>query len=1183
MNEATQAELLFKKEGEDRGDRGFPIEKVVETLIGGQKVAAQGDRGGERAAALAELSRGVGRPLVVWTSTDREAEELVEDLGIFLEPGQAQWFPAVDVGPFYQATADRSVTLSRLAVLHRLTSDEPPAVTVASVQAVMRKTLPKDRFVAHRHRLEVEATLTNEELRGWMRDCGYSEVDLVEDRGTFAVRGDVVDLFPPDRETPLRVERWGDEIAEIRSFHPESQRSLESLSYCEIYPVREAILDEVGVKLAFGKLRERNAELGRPFSELRDTLADLQAGIHRVGIEALLPALHESLGDLLDYCPEEALVVAVEPEAILEMAREHWDRRNAEWEGALGEGALLFEEEAYLGAPATVEEILDTEARMSWRRLAVIDPDDPRGEAEVAVQFRSRENTDVVQLRKQFPGVEATVKAWAQALPQWKERYGRVAVVCRTRAQCDRLVEMLEALGHPAMQVDPPLDLGEIIAPPAQVVEVYRGHLSRGFRSEWRSVAVVSGTELFGERVVTSERRSFVEHAAISHFKDLSEGDLVVHVDFGIGRYLGIEHLEVEGIGNDFLHIEYAQGDKLFLPVYRLGRVQKYIGAADGVALDRMGGTRWERTKERVKENLREMAGELLALYARREMAKGITYSPPDEIYRGFEEAFPFEETPDQERAIEDVIADMTRPRPMDRLVCGDVGFGKTEVAIRAAMKAVVDGRQVAVLVPTTLLAEQHLLSFKERMDEFGVRVEALSRFRSSKESKEILEDTAAGKVDVLIGTHRLLSRDVEFSRLGLLIVDEEQRFGVKHKEKIKTMRTHIDVLTLTATPIPRTLQMSLLGIRDLSIIATPPHNRLAVRTHVAKFSQSIIREAILRELSRGGQVFFVHNRVATVAEMAEQLKEIVPEARIGVGHGQMAEGALEKVMVDYVRGEINVLLCTSIVESGLDIPNANTIIVNRADLFGLSQLYQLRGRVGRGNTRAYAYLLVPGRRKLPDDAQKRLEVIQTYTELGSGFQVASYDLEIRGAGNLLSDDQSGHVAAVGLDLYTELLEEAIYDLRDEEPEQALEPEVNIAVEAYVPDTYVPATSLRLMFYKRFSLARTQEELGAIYEEMVDRFGDPPEGVRNLRKVVEIKVDLRRIRAPRLDVGMSAVSVELDRSTPLNPAKVVDMVNASGGRWRLTSEMKLIYQLKVDESARPLKTARAVLDQLLSL
>lgn len=1174
----------------------YPVDELIARLGGGEgTVAVRGPKRGLLAAVLAQVSRELERPVVILTETGREAEEVYEDLRNFVdleweeEGGSALsemtlLYPGYDVGPFFQATADRKITMQRLATLHHLLEERRPRFLVTSAGAAMRRTVAPGKFQRFSRRFRIEEVLENHELRQWMTDCGYTEVAVVEDRGTYAVRGDVVDIFPPHEEHPVRLERWGDEVAEIRVFHEETQRSLGERTECVVYPVREAILDEESVKVAIGKLRAINAERGRNFSELRDLIADLQAGLHVVGIEVLLPALHEELSSLGEYLPDEALVVMVEPELIEARGESIFEKRRGEREAALEEGELNFEVEEYYRSPSELMEEFGRYGGIGWRSLTMSSEGGRGEEAQGGVEFRVRENFDVEAIRRTNPGTEQIVKAVGAKFESWRETYGRVVVICRTEAQGERLSELLKLHGVAADLFEGPVDVSQPLPPPMELVEIYHGgHLSGGFRDDLRGIALLSGEEIFGQRVAVRKNRSITEHAAITHFKDLNAGDLVVHVDFGIGRYEGIRHLEVEGVGNDFLSIEYGQGDHLFLPVYRLGRVQKYVGSADGVALDRMGGTRWEKTKEKVKENIRAIAGDLLALYARREMARGIEFSKPDEFYARFEEAFPFEETPDQARAIEDVLGDMTRVRPMDRLVCGDVGFGKTEVAIRAAMKAVLDGRQVAVLVPTTILSEQHLLSFRERMEEFGVRVESLNRFRSSKDSKSIIADAAKGKVDVLIGTHRLLSKDVELPNLGLLIVDEEQRFGVTHKEKIKRIRSDIDVLTLSATPIPRTLQMSMLGIRDLSIIATPPHNRLAVRTHVAKFSDGIVREAIMRELARGGQVFFVHNRVNSIQEIARHLKEIVPEARIGVGHGQMGEGELEKVMYQYIRGEINVLLSTSIVESGLDIPNANTIIINRADRFGLSQLYQLRGRVGRGKTRAYAYLLVANRGKLPDDARKRLEVIQTYTELGSGFHVASYDLEIRGAGNLLSDDQSGHVAAVGLDLYTELLEEAIHDLRGEEPDDAIEPEVNIKVEAFIPDTYIPATSLRLMFYKRFSLARDQEELEEIFGEMVDRFGMAPREVRNLRRLVSIKVDLRRIKARRLDAGMSAISIELDRSTTLNPAKVLAMVEESAGKWRLTAEMKLIYKLAVEESAEPLETSRQLLDRLLAL
>lgn len=1172
----------------------YPIEEVIDCLReeGRSICSIKGPKGGLLAAVLAQVSQEIDRPMVVLTERSPEGEQIYGDLQSFIDPlamdpestirEEVLHYPGYDVGPFYQATPDRKVTMRRLATLHRLLEIPRPRFVVASIGAAMRKTLAKSKFESYRYLFGIGEELENQRLREIMQLCGFTEVAVVEDPGTFAVRGDVVDLFPPHEEHPIRLERWGDEIAEIRLFHSETQRSLEEREYCAVYPVREAILDESSVKIAIGKLREENSRMGRNFSALRDLISDLQAGLHVLGIEALLPALHEEMASLVEYLPDDALIVLIEPEHLSHRGEALWEKHRSERDAASDEGELLFAVEEYYESPSYLLKKLHNRASILWESLRI---SSSKGDCDrEMIEFRVRPNVDIESIRRTHPGTEEIVKELARKFGHWQQEFGRLIVACRTEAQGDRLRELLKIHGVQSDHFEGALDLSHPLPPPVELVEIYSGHsLSSGFRDELRGIALISGEEIFGQRVAVRKNRSFTEQASITHFKDLNEGDLVVHVDFGIGRYLGIEHLEVEGIGNDFLSIEYAQGDRLFLPAYRLGRVQKYIGSSDGVALDRMGGSRWEKTKEKVKENIRAIAGDLLALYARREMARGIAYSPPDEFYRKFEEAFPFEETPDQQQAIEDVLEDMIRVRPMDRLICGDVGFGKTEVAIRAAMKAVVDGRQVAVLVPTTLLAEQHLISFRNRMEEFGVRVESLSRFRSSKDSRKILEDATLGKVDVLIGTHRLLSKDLDFASLGLLIVDEEQRFGVNHKEKIKKLKNDIDVLTLSATPIPRTLQMSMLGIRDLTIIATPPHNRLSVRTHVAKFSDSIIREAIMRELSRGGQVFFVHNRVQSIDEMAAHLKEVVPEARIGIGHGQMSEGELEKVMVKYVQGEINVLLCTSIVESGLDIPNANTILVNRADRFGLSQLYQLRGRVGRGKIRAYAYLLVANRGKLPDDARKRLEVIQTFTDLGSGFHIASYDLEIRGAGNLLSDDQSGHVAAVGLDLYSELLEEAIHDLRGEEPDEVIEPEVNIKIEAFLPDTYIPATSLRLLFYKRFSLAKTQDELEEVYEEMVDRFGLAPTEARNLHRLVSIKVDLRRVRAHRLDAGMTGISIELDRKTTLNPARVVEMVNQSAGKWRLTSEMKLIYKLDVAESEQPLETSRALLDSLLAL
>jgi transcription-repair coupling factor (superfamily II helicase) len=1176
----------------------YPIAELVGRIEAGHShLQVIGATGSLKACMLADLSRRLERPLVVLTPAPADARRVATDLELFASgiieedapfTDEVAHYPEFDVGPFHNASPERKLMMRRLSTLHKLTGERPPRYTVAPIGAAMRKTIPVSSLGRMSRTLELGDEIANEELRVYLTDCGYTEVPVVEDPGTYAIRGDIVDVYVPSEAHPLRIERWGDEISEIRTFNAETQRTVDERLDCQIFPVRQEILDETSVEQARRKLRDLGNDLQFPSREIREVVADLQAGLHFIGIDALLPALHDECADLFDYVPDDAIVVVVDPDTLLDEAQRLVENRREERKLALEKGELVFDLHDYFRqANSMVSWVRKRSTRLEIRRVAM-----QPVESELAFrlpkdddsfEFRARPNTDVVRLRKEKRGVEQTVKKLVEHIGQWKGRYGRICFACRTAGQVDRLVSLLKTYGEDALDLEPPIDVTEPVPPPAGLIEVYKADLSGGFRSEHLGLCLVSGEEVFGQRVATHSKKSVTEHAEISHFRDLTPGDHVVHVDFGIGKYHGLIHLEVEGIGNDFLNIEYDDGDKLYIPVHRLARVQKYIGkAVDSIRLDKLGGTSWDKTKERVKDQIKAIAGDLLKLYAQREMAKGHSFSPPDDFYREFEAAFPFEETPDQARAIEETLSDMVSKRPMDRLVCGDVGFGKTEVAIRGAMKAAMDGKQVAVLVPTTILCEQHRLNFRQRCEEFGVRVEALSRFRTSKEAKEIIAATEEGKVDILIGTHRILSQDIKFRNLGLLVVDEEQRFGVKHKDKIKKMRNNIDVLTLTATPIPRTLQMSLLGIRDLSIIATPPHNRLAVRTHVAKFSDSVIREAVMREISRGGQVFFVHNRVKTIDEMAAHIGELVPEARIAVGHGQMSEKKLEDVMLSYIEGDVNVLVCSAIIESGLDIPNANTIIVNRADLFGLSQLYQLRGRVGRGTERAYAYLLIPPTRTLPKDAQARLEVIQTHTELGSGFQVATYDLEIRGAGSLLGDDQSGHVQAVGLDLYTELLEETINDLRGDDVQEDIEPEVNVPVESYIPSDYIDATSLRLMFYKRFSLARDRDELFDIYEELADRFGQPPEPVRNLRDIIAVKAACRQLRARRLDTGPSAISVELDESTTLAPEKVVDFIHETRGRLRITDEMKLIYSLKPDESARPLETTRAFVEKLLT-
>jgi transcription-repair coupling factor (superfamily II helicase) len=823
----------------------------------------------------------------------------------------------------------------------------------------------------------------------------------------------------------------------------------------------------------------------------------------------ILPLVNdlESECSLLDYLPPSSLVVLEDPSLL--------DAPPDDAPAALPLAELLADR------PRIELGLLSTEQSPEFQRFTL--------------QTRS-----VGGFRGQFRQLEAE-------LGQWMAEGFRVRLVCQDDLQAQRLRRILE---EHLITAEP----GQRLLGPERCL-ILIGECSTGFQIPELGLVVLTEEELFGAKRRTLRRPLFQRGAAISAFTDLAIGDLVVHEEHGIGRYLGLSTLSVDGKGADYLLLEYAERNRLYLPVSRLGAVSKYL-SSDGepARLDRLGGTAWQRVKESVRASLRKMTEELLQLYATRSVIDGDACSPDAPWQREFEAAFRFEETPDQFRAIEDIKADMERPRPMDRLVAGDVGYGKTEVALRGAFKAVMDGKQVALLVPTTILAQQHWGTFKERFEPFPFRVEMLSRFRTPKEQKAVLAGLRQGSVDVVIGTHRLLSGDVVFKDLGLVIIDEEHRFGVAHKEKLKQLRKSVDVLTLTATPIPRTLYMSLAGVRDLSTIETPPPDRLPVETVVCRFSPTMIKEAIEQELQRGGQVFFVHNRVQSLASMAAFLKKLVPGARVVMAHGQMRERELEQVMLRFVSGEADVLVSTAIIESGLDIPASNTMIINRADRFGLAQLHQLRGRVGRERLQAYAYLLVPADGRIDELAQKRLRVIEELTDLGSGYKLALRDLEIRGAGNLLGAEQHGHIAAVGIDLYTKLLEESVRELKGEVVEPTLDPTVTVPVEAYIPESYVPEVTQRLSLYKRLAAVEKPGELEVIREELEDRFGTLPVSVSQLLEVVELKRLARTLGIEKLEISSAKAVLTFAPSTTVSPDRLLRLLEGAKGRLRLKSD-----------------------------
>ncbi len=1149
----------------------YPLPELCAALADGGHAAISGASGAWLGLVLVELAATARRPVIVVAPHSVDARVVHEAVESFLPGGRrAVLVPAPDVSPWSGASPDRLQLLERLAATRAVRDLGPGDVAVLPAVAWGRLQVPLEVSDRYTQTLAVNDELDLPALKQMLLSAGYTAVSLVEDPGTFSFRGDLVDIFSPDAEKPVRIELYGDLVESIREYDPQTQRSGGTLEHVRVVPAREEIVGPEAIATARRVLPELAEQLRVPSTRVQAVLRDLQAGVRFFGVEFLLPAFSDRLEPLAERVDSGAIVVVVNPEGVRDAYGEFLASRRHEREREAEMGELAFEvERFFLDEPG-----FDAALRRFGRRV-----DAGAVGADAAAQtfsFPWLDNAAVVRARRAHQGEQGGLHGFIELVDSWREYYGRVVFLAATRGAAERMARLLRPHHDNVVVHDAGFDLLERRSPPAQAWEVAVGPLREGFRSPARSLAVFTEAEIVGRASRKAGKAALDEANAISSFKDLQPGDLLVHVDFGIGRYRGLERMDAGGAQADFLAIEYADNDRLYLPVYRMGRVSRYVGTPGLTRLDKLGGSTWEKTRERVKRQLADIAGELLRVQAERQARHGFAFSAPDELYREFEAAFPYETTPHQQSAIDDAIADMMSDRPMDRLLCGDVGFGKTEVAIRAAYKAVVDHRQVAVLVPTTVLAEQHGKSFRDRLANTAARVEVVSRFRSAAEVKAILADVAAGKIDVVIGTHRLLSDDVKWRSLGLLVIDEEHRFGVTHKEKLKQLRASIDVLTMTATPIPRTLEMSLLGIRDLSVIMTPPPGRLAVRTHIAKFRDEILREGIAAELKRGGQVFFVHNRVETIYGVADELRKLLPDAKIVVGHAQLPDAELEDVMHRFLSREANVLVTTTIIESGIDVSTANTIFINEAHRFGLAQLHQLRGRVGRSSERAYCYLLVPDPNRLTPEAKRRLEVVQEHAELGAGMQIAQQDLDMRGAGNVLGRDQSGHIESVGFELFSELLQEAIAELKGMPLDDHLEPEVKLPIAAFIPEDYVDDVGQRLAFYKRLSLADDEVALGDVVAELEDRYGKAPDPVTSLRDVVLLKQQMKTIRAARLEGGPKSIVVGLLPDTRLDPGRVMALIEANRGRYEFRPDMTLVRHLKGPESGDILGSALRV-------
>ncbi len=1082
------------------------------------------------------------------------------------EPGplvlaQSETSPYADVHP------DRRLAMQRAAALFTIAKGFPWRIALTTAGGLVRKVAPPEVVAAAGVELAIDTEVDLVALARRLTASGYLRAPVVEDPGSFAVRGAVLDVWPANAEHPVRAELYGDLVLSLKTFDSDDQRTRSEIRSVWIPPARESFLDDAAQARARGVLRTLCDDSSYPSSKARALIDDLVLGRSFFGSEGYAPAFAE-LVPLFSYLdPGAALVVEDPPSLFRELERELEQARTM---AAARAPVPHFPVEALYTSLDAIDGELDARRHVLAHRTGVTGASDSGLRARLDVVPADAPNlvlrghdelSTAMRLARSTRGKHAALEPLVERIHGWQEQGLTVVPVARTAVQAERIGLLLRHRG---------LELEVKVAP-----------LSRGCLAPLEAVVLVSEEEVFGPRAIRSAPRRRSTRAVLEDLRALAPGDHVVHVEHGIGKYVGLERREVNGIGLDLVVVEYLGGDRLFLPVYRLSQIQKYSGGDGTPRLDRLGGQTFSRTKASTLRRVRQMADELLKLYAERAAQKKTPLPAPDDDYAAFEASFPFEETRDQAAAIAEVVSDLGNEKIMDRLVCGDVGFGKTEVALRAAFLNATNGRQVALLCPTTVLAQQHFLTFTQRFSDWPLVVKPLSRFQTKGEQVETVRGLREGKVDVVIGTHRLLSKDVHYKNLGLLVVDEEQRFGVTHKERIKQLRSNVDVLTLSATPIPRTLQLAIGGLRDLSTISTPPVDRRAIRTITSQFDPNLIANAIDQELARGGQVFYVYNRVEGIYERAARLQVLAPNARIAVAHGQLDEETLEKTMLDFVRGEFDVLVATAIIESGLDIPRANTIIIDRADMLGLAQLYQLRGRVGRSRERAYCYVIVPPPSELSDETRGRIEALERFSELGSGFHVAALDMEQRGAGDLLGAEQSGFVAGVGFEMFCRMLEEATHELRGEPVVHEVEPELSFDVEALLPDDYVAEVGVRLSLYKRFASASSEDEVTELGQETENRFGPPPLEAKRFFELMRMKVELRRLRVLGCEASAKSVSLHLRDDTPLDPEKVRELVGKKRSPYRLSPDGRLTRRLLDTEAAADgLVLAGRMLDEL---
>jgi transcription-repair coupling factor (superfamily II helicase) len=1135
--------------------------------------------GSEKALLISKLYLQHRLPSLVVVSSVREAERLIEDLRFFTDKHKVPilFFPPYNILPFKFLSYHNETAGHRIRVLHQLMEASTPLIVVTTVDALLQKLIPRQEIGRYAELVIAGEEIDRDGLISKLLIGGYSKTAVVEEFGDFSVRGGIIDVFSPLYDSPLRIEFFGDLVESLRFFSASNQRKIKDIDEAVILPARELILNKNFIPHIISRIRALANELDVPLSHARKIIDTIRHEGDVPGLESLISLFYPHLDTLFDYIPEQALIVTVNPDELEKVVLETEERIISNYNSSRDEKKLCVEpQQLYLKWSQAVAAISERKP-LNFKMLDILKSNDHHQVPPYQFHGGVENNTDLSMALKNYREKEQLLRPLVEWLRDKQQSGYATILTCRNRSQADRLNSLLVPYGVQLTAVN---GFTEIKSNSGQLY-ICIGQVSSGFVWPAEYLALVTDDEIFGVRHQRRKRTQTRPRTQMLDLQELKKDDLIVHNDHGIGQYGNLVKMNIDGFTNDFLIIIYKGGDKLYLPVDRMSVVQKYMGV-EGIVpvLDTLGGKSWDRVKSRIKKSAEKIAGELLKLYARRKVEKGYSFSPADNYVRDFEAGFAYEETTDQLKAIEDVIEDMQKPTPMDRLVCGDVGYGKTEVALRASFLAVNDGKQAAMLVPTTILAEQHYETFRKRFKRYPVNVACLSRFRSPRVQRAIIDDLKAGKIDIVIGTHRLVQKDVKFNDLGLLILDEEQRFGVKQKEKLKKFRSTVDVLALTATPIPRTLHLSLVGVRDISIISTPPEFRKSIMTYILEFDDAVIADAINKELRRQGQIFFVHNNIQSIDRVAGKLQRLVPEVRLATAHGRMDEAELEQVMFLFMNKEIDMLVCTTIIESGLDIASANTIIVNRADRFGLSQMYQLRGRVGRADEQAYAYLLIPHESLLGKDAQKRLKVLMEHSDLGAGFQIAMSDLKIRGGGTILGASQSGHIAAVGYDMFLKLMENAVGELKGEKTLEPLEPEINVGLSTFLAESYIPDIDQRMSAYRRLAKMTELQQLADFKAELLDRFGPLPEEAANLLLKIMLKVLAKKAGVSRLDLVGQNLILYFSESHQRDPAALVDMIVARPNNFNLSPEHVLKTKLVSRKLNSQLAQAKNLLKEI---